>query len=95
MNKKYATVRTLIGVFFGQDFENFGDTIEEIMQSYTEYENVTAAKNLKAQVSELLLITDDNELNALMSSLAERQFEPASWGESWRSFLLKVEASLF
>ncbi|MEN3754414.1 contact-dependent growth inhibition system immunity protein [Mangrovibacter sp. SLW1] len=86
MNKKYSTVRTLIGVFFGQDFESFGETIEEIMQSYTEYENATAVTNLKAQISELLLITDDNELNTLMSSLAERQFEPTSWEKAGAPF---------
>lgn len=90
MRKKYSTVRQLITVFFGQDFDLFGETIDEIMESYLEAENEHAFRNLREQATQLLAINDNDELNSIMVSLAENEFEPRLWGETWRSFLQKV-----
>lgn len=88
--KKYPTVRQLIIVFFGQDFDIFGETIDEIMESYLDTENEYAFRSIMDQATQLLAINDDDELNSIMVSLAENEFEPRLWGETWRSFLQKV-----
>jgi len=90
MEKKYATVRKLIVIFFGPDYQIFGETIDEIMDSYKETENEIAFSNLRTQVFQLLAIDSDEELNTVMSALAENQFNPVPWGETWRSFLQKI-----
>jgi hypothetical protein len=90
MKKKYPDVRLLVVIFFGPDFHIFGDSIDEIMASYAETESEYAFRNLKKQASQLLALESDDELNHIMVELAENQFKPASWGETWRSFLQKV-----
>ncbi|WP_438811627.1 contact-dependent growth inhibition system immunity protein, partial [Pseudomonas lurida] len=34
MNKSYKNTGTLIRVFFGQDYDLFGETVEEVLDSY-------------------------------------------------------------
>jgi len=90
VKKKYPDVRLLVVIFFGPDFQIFGETIDEIMESYVETESEYAFRNLKKQTTQLLAMESDTELNNIMSELAENQFRPESWGETWRSFLQKV-----
>ena len=90
MLKNYETLRKLTVIFFGPDYQIFGENIDEIMASYVEMENELAIRNLKQQTSQALAIQNDEELSSVMTALAEKQFDPASWGETWRSFLQKI-----
>lgn len=90
MLKNYETLRKLIVIFFGPDYQIFGENIDEIMISYVEMENELAIRNLKQQTSQALAIQSDEKLSNVMTALAEKQFDPASWGETWRSFLQKI-----
>ncbi|WP_313159732.1 contact-dependent growth inhibition system immunity protein [Mixta calida] len=95
LRHKYSSLRTMIVVFFGQDFDIFGETIEEIMRSYKyDYHDADVVSGLKNEISEMLKTEDDSELIARMELLAENQFDPELWGETWRSFLLRVLAAL-
>lgn len=90
MHKNYETLRKLLVIFFGPDYQIFGENIDEIMSSYVEMENELAIRNLKQQASQAIAIQSDEELNRTMTSLAESQFSPAPWGETWSSFLQKI-----
>lgn len=94
MDKNYETIRKLIVIFFGPDYQIFGENIDEVMEAYVEMENEFAIRNLKQQLSQLLAIQSDEELINTMTILAEKQFMPDSWGETWRSFLQKVLCNL-
>jgi len=43
---------------------------------------------------EMLKTEGDGQLTTRMELLAENQFDPELWGETWRSFLLRVLAAL-
>lgn len=91
--RKYSSLITLTQTYFGQDFDEFGETIEEIVGSYCD--NGKDAKMwLKNEIKEMLKTEDDSELEAYMELLAENQFHPAPWGETWRSFLQRVLRTL-
>ncbi|WP_238084645.1 MULTISPECIES: contact-dependent growth inhibition system immunity protein [Pseudescherichia] len=90
MLENYETLRKLIVIFFGPDYQIFGENIDEIMVCYVEMENELAIRNLKQQTSQALAIQSDEELRSIMTTLAENQFMPGSWGETWRSFLQKI-----
>lgn len=90
MLKNYETLRKLIVIFFGPDYQILGENIDEIMISYVEMENELAIRNLKQQTSQAVAIQSEEELSSVMTALAEKQFDPASWGETWRSFLQKI-----
>ncbi|MCL2892122.1 contact-dependent growth inhibition system immunity protein [Brenneria tiliae] len=92
--ENYSSVKTLMSVFFGQDFEIFGDSVEDIMESYFATVNDISCEMLSEQVDALLSIPDDKDLEAIMSELAENQFRPEPWGETWRSYLSKVKSCL-
>lgn len=91
---RYGSVRLLLGVYFGPDHDIFGDSIDEIMDSYLESVNDITTQRLKKQLCELLDITDDHELEIVMVELAEKQFTPEPWNETWRSFIQKVMSYL-
>ncbi|MFE8102747.1 contact-dependent growth inhibition system immunity protein [Brenneria goodwinii] len=89
--QKYSSVKTLIGVFFGPDYDIFGQDINEIMINYTSTVNDASRAILRDQLNALLDIQDDAELDSIMSELAENQFRPEPWGETWRSYLSKIK----
>lgn len=87
--KKYSSLISLTQTYFGQDRDIFGETIEEVVESYCE-NGENAARWLKEEITEMLKTEDDSELVARMAQLAENQFDPELWGETWRSFLQRV-----
>ena len=95
LRRKYSSLRTLMLVFFGQDFDIFGETIEEIMHSYKyDYHDSDVVSRLRSQIRETLKSESDDELAICMSLVSENGFKPELWGENWRSFLLRVLAAL-
>ncbi len=91
-SRQYPTVRDMLVIFFSNQHDDFGNTIEEIISSYKDHgmEYPQAAK----EVSLLLLIKKDEELQKVMTELAEGQFQPEAWNQTWRSFLQKIQLLL-
>ena len=92
--RRYESLVMLIQIFFGQDRDEFGVTIEEVVESYGFYNGEKGCCCLKDEITEMLKTQDDSELNAYMELLAENQFRPGPWGETWRSFLQRVLRTL-
>lgn len=93
MNKSYKHIGTLIRVFFGQDYNLFGDTLEEVLDSYLETENPTTAMKV-CQEAENLLSLNDESLTEAFETISQGEFYPEPWGETVRSFLEKLKSYL-
>lgn len=91
--RKNASLITLTQTYFGQDRDIIGETIEEVVKSYRE-NGENATRWLKNEIMEMLKTESDGQLTTRMELLAENQFDPELWGETWRSFLLRVLAAL-
>lgn len=91
--RKYSSLITLTQTYFGQDRDEFGETIEEVVESYCD-NGKDATIWLKNETTEMLETESDSELEARMELLAENQFNPEPWGETWRSFLQRVLRTL-
>ena len=91
-SRQYPTVRDMLVIFFSNQHDDFGNTIEEIINSYKDHgmEYRQAAK----EVNLLLLIQNDVELQKVMTELAEGHFQPEAWNQTWRSFLEKTQLFL-
>ena len=86
--KKYPALAGMLRVFLSCHHDDFGTSIEEILQNYIDYQMpVTDAMN---EINRLLLIEKDNELSTIMVAIAGDEFRPGPWGETWRSFLNKA-----
>ena len=95
IRRKYLSLGILIRVFFsGHDFDSFGETIEEIVESFGDYNGKDETRCLKNEIIEMLKTEDDSELEVYMELLAEKEFNPLPWGETWRSFLQRVLRTL-
>jgi len=90
MNKSYKNIGTLIRVFFGQDYDLFGETVEEVLDSYLETENPKTAEKV-CQEAEYLLSLNDQALIEAFQSISQGEFNPEPWGETVRTFLEKIK----
>jgi len=93
MNKSYKNIGTLIRFFFGQDYELFGETVEEVLDSYLETENPKTAEKV-FQEAEYLLSLNDQALIEAFQSISQGEFNPEPWGETVRTFLEKINSYL-
>ncbi|MFE0583876.1 contact-dependent growth inhibition system immunity protein [Pantoea vagans] len=93
MNKSYKNIGTLIRVFFGQDYDLFGETVEEVLDSYLETENPKTAEKV-CQEAEYLLSLNDQALIEAFQSISQGEFNPEPWGETVRTFLEKINSYL-
>ncbi|MEN4830909.1 contact-dependent growth inhibition system immunity protein [Pantoea vagans] len=93
MNKSYKNIGTLIRVFFGQDYDLFGETVEEVLDSYLETENSKTAEKV-CQEAEYLLSLNDQALIEAFQSISQGEFNPEPWGETVRTFLEKINSYL-
>ncbi|WP_144812264.1 MULTISPECIES: contact-dependent growth inhibition system immunity protein [Enterobacteriaceae] len=90
--KQYPALSGMLRVFLSCHHDDYGNTIEEMLQSYIDYQMpVTDARN---EISALLKNEDDYDLNIIMSEIAGEEFIPAAWGETWRSFLTRAMTTL-
>ncbi|ABS46423.1 MULTISPECIES: contact-dependent growth inhibition system immunity protein [Yersinia pseudotuberculosis complex] len=86
---------TLVRVFFGQDYDLFGEGIDEILASYRNTENQqTIQKTLDEANMLLTAYPEEKELELEFADLAEGEFSPASWGYNVQSFLEKIVITL-
>lgn len=92
--EQYPSFISLVKVYFGHDFDSYGQNVDEIMQSFFDYTPGEPHTELKAEVSSLLQIEDDSELKATMLQLSEKDFDAERWGLTWRSYLENVARKL-
>ncbi|CAI0985485.1 Uncharacterised protein [Serratia entomophila] len=86
---------TLVRVFFGQDYDLFGESVEEILESYRDTENAeTVQKTVDEATMLLTLYPEQQRLEAVFAELVEGEFAPAPWGHTVQSFLEKVISTL-
>ncbi|MDQ1211148.1 contact-dependent growth inhibition system immunity protein [Pantoea anthophila] len=90
MNTSYKNIGTLIRVFFGQDYDLFGETVEEVLDSYLETENPKTAGKVCLE-AEYLLSLNEQSLTETFESISQGEFNPEPWGETERSFLEKIK----
>ena len=90
MKRDFVELGEIVRVFFGQEFEAFGDSIEEIVKEYIILANDRVISNARKQIQQLLDGNDDEALNEKLTWLARGEFDPILWGETWRSFLTKL-----
>ncbi|GLR10551.1 hypothetical protein COO59_19395 [Mixta theicola] len=91
LRRKFSSLGVMIRVFFSNhDCDAFGETIEEIVESYCDYNGKAEALCLKNEITEMLQTEDDSELESRMALLAENRCNLKAWGETWRSFLQRV-----
>ncbi|KDA95822.1 MULTISPECIES: contact-dependent growth inhibition system immunity protein [Pantoea] len=89
--KQYPALTGMLRVFLSCHHDDFGSTLEEMLQSYIDHDMpVIEARN---EINILLQNEDDN-LNVIMSAIADEEFRPAPWGETWRSFLIRAMSAL-
>ena len=93
MNNNYKNVGTLIRVFFGQDYDLFGETVEEILDSYMAHVNKKTVVNV-CREAENLLSLHDKSLTETFATLSQGEFFPEPWGESVRTFLERIKKYL-
>ncbi|WP_337025109.1 contact-dependent growth inhibition system immunity protein [Pantoea anthophila] len=90
MNTSCKNIGTLIRVFFGQDYDLFGETVEEVLDSYLETENLKTAGKVCLE-AECLLSLNEQSLTETFESISQGEFYPEPWGETERSFLEKIK----
>ncbi|MER2046212.1 MAG: contact-dependent growth inhibition system immunity protein [Pantoea agglomerans] len=89
--KQYPALTGMLRVFLSCRHDDFGNTLEEMLQSYIDHDMpVIEARN---EIN-ILLQNEDDDLNVIMSAIAGEEFRPAPWGETWRSFLIRAVAAL-
>lgn len=89
--KQYPALTGMLRVFLSCHHDDFGSTLEEMLQSYIDHDMpVIKARN---EIN-ILLQNEDDDLNVIMSAIADEEFRPAPWGETWRSFLIRAMAAL-
>ena len=93
MNNNYKNLGTLIRVFFGQDYDLFGETLEDVPDSYLQIENPKTAINV-CQEAENLLSLNDETLTKTFAILSQGECFPELRGETVRTFLEKTKRHL-
>lgn len=82
---------TLVRVFFGQDYDLFGEGIDEILASYRNTENQqTIQKTIDEANMLLTAYPEEKELELEFTDLAEGSFLPLHGGITSNLFLKKL-----
>lgn len=78
----------LMGAYFNQDYDLFGETIEEVMSQYLKSEGPEQARGLIRDCNQFINEHDDVELEFL--ELYQFDFNPSRWGITARQFLTMI-----
>ncbi len=72
--KQYPALTGMLRVFLSCHHDDFGNTLEEMLQSYIDHDMpVIEARN---EIN-ILLQNEDDDLNVIMSAIAGEEFRPA------------------
>ena len=80
----------LFGVYFNQDFELLGDTIEEIVAAYSKDMSGERRSALHREI-ETYLKAHPSDLDSAFTARYGFDFDPAPWGHTTLSFLRRVQ----
>ncbi|WP_313625723.1 contact-dependent growth inhibition system immunity protein [Achromobacter sp.] len=89
---QYPELEQFIGAYFIEDFEIFGETIEEIALCY---KRVVGTERIQRACSEMDKFIVDHNVGA-EAAFAERwgSFDPALWGHTVASFFEELKRIL-
>lgn len=87
--RKYPAIQDMLTIYFSNEHDDFGNSINEIIGSYRDY-SISSIENAKLEISSLLETEDEEVLTSIMEKIANDRFHPEPWGETWRSFLEKT-----
>ncbi|WEF26356.1 contact-dependent growth inhibition system immunity protein [Klebsiella aerogenes] len=80
----------LMGAYFNQDYDLFGETIEEVMDEYLKCEGPEYARGLIDDCHNFINKSGDPELEFV--ELYKFDFNPALWGITAKQFLSIISA---
>jgi hypothetical protein len=92
-NKEYGDLTGLIRSRFHEDFDLFGNSVEELVSSYTEK---MSRIDIDALISDIDSFKADypETLDSEFKERFGRQFDPVLWGYTTASFLDEVKRLL-
>src|SRR4051812_44972799 len=90
---KYPELDQMFGAYFNQDFDLWGDTIEEIVASYKDGTSRQQREGLLEEIDRFVGEYPD-DLDAQLSARYGYDFDPVPWGHTARSFLDEVQRIL-
>ena len=80
----------LMGAYFNQDYDLYGETIEEVMDSYLSSEGADKAKGLIIDCANFA--KDHPDVEVTFDELYGFDFKPARWGITAQQFLDMIAA---
>jgi hypothetical protein len=83
----------LLHIYFGQDFDLWGNTIEELVGCYKRDSPVKDHQALLEEIARFRQ-THSQDLDAAFHSAYPNETNPAGWGHTTDSFLTEVERLL-
>ncbi|KXU90311.1 hypothetical protein CI15_03645 [Paraburkholderia monticola] len=91
--KKYYDLGQLIGGYFNEDFDYWGDTIEELVRACA---SGCTPEMITATVADIDRFKSDHagDLDAAFEENFGRQFDPTLWGHTTESFLDELKRLL-
>ncbi|HEY2024818.1 contact-dependent growth inhibition system immunity protein [Paraburkholderia sp.] len=90
---KYDNLDQLIGVYFNEDSDYWGNTIEELVRACT---SRCTPEMIRAKVADIDRFKSDHaeNLDAAFVEAFGRQFNPTLWGHTTASFLDELKRLL-
>ncbi|MDQ0571842.1 hypothetical protein QFZ42_003676 [Variovorax paradoxus] len=90
--KRYELIDNLTKVYFGQDYDYFGETGAEVMAEYRKASTPAELEALRAEIIHFMRSHPD--LEAEFPRRFERPAQPEDFGSTMREFLESVLAAL-
>ncbi|EKM8121679.1 hypothetical protein FR731_03310 [Enterobacter hormaechei] len=86
----YRYLDHLIATYFNQDYDLFGETIEEVMDEYLKCEGPEYARGVVTDCINFINTSKDLEMEFL--ELYKFDFHPELWGITAKQFLTMISA---
>jgi CdiI immunity protein len=95
MNRpEHRALHDLIVVFFGQDMDLFGDSIDEVLDAYVANSSSADWAPLRADIARFMATYTDEDADRAFAQRWHNDFDPSRWGLSAMAFLRRVEDRL-
>ena len=90
--KRYPEMKHIFSIYFGQDFDLFGNTIPEIVSCYKK----DAPYHYEKLIQELADFRKEypNNLDVVFKGSFCEEFSPEGWGHTAASFLDEIQHAL-
>jgi hypothetical protein len=90
--KRYKLIDDLTKLYFGQDYDYFGETGAEIMAEYRKASTPAELEALRVEILDFMRSHPDLETD--FARMFERDAQPEDFGSTAREFLENVLAAL-